>query len=411
MDSAGQMRKLRRRLRELLPGPLRERYHRFALRRDFGIDRAKGARPATRLDPALPPGLNVIGYFTSASGVGQSARSLAAAAELRGVPVARVEASAAADRRGSPAPHDINLFHVNADGAAGVVEELGPRQHAGRANVGFWYWEAESFPAKWADRFDYFDEIWVATDYCRSAIERVSPIPVEKVPPAVTMSPDAGVRRHAGLPAGFLFGTVFDALSVPERKNPLGTIRAFCRAFGPSKEAALLVHCSNAEKVPGLMAQMREAGSQGRVAFSCETLGRPALEALLASCDAYVSLHRAEGFGFLIAEAMALGKPVVATDYSGSADFLDETTGFPVRWKPYELPRAVRDYARGTLWADPDEEHAAALLRRVVEDHAEAARRAEAARHRIAELYHPKVVGERVAIRLAALRARLRKKL
>src|SRR5439155_8519137 len=128
------MRELRKRLRELLPDPIRERYHRYALRRDFGIDREKGTRRPVTLDPRRPAGLNVVGYFESSSGVGQSVRSLADAAEQAGIAVARVEvqASAKRDPQPAPAPYDVNLYHVNADGAASIVEGLGPGLHAGR---------------------------------------------------------------------------------------------------------------------------------------------------------------------------------------------------------------------------------------------------------------------------------------
>ena len=403
------MRKLRGRLRELLPGPLRERYHRYALRRDFGIDREKGTREPTRLDRHRAAGLNLIGYFDSPSGVGQSARALALAAEAGGIRVERIEASAAAGRRPPRAPYDVNLYHVNADGAAGVVEELGPRLHAGRANVGYWYWESEVFPERWRDRFDYFDEIWVATRFCQRAIERASPLEVAVVPPAVTLlTPSADARPRARLPeSAFLFLTVFDALSVPERKNPLGTIRAFVRAFPNPSDVSLLVQASHAEQVPGLRDALREAARGASVLIRNGVLPRSDLDALFAACDAYVSLHRAEGFGFPIAETMSLGKPVVATDYSGSTDYLDESTGFPVRWRRTTLPETIRDYEAGTPWAEPDEDHAVEMLRRVVEDRDEAARRGEAGRRRIAELYAPEAVGRRLASRLKSLRTRL----
>lgn len=396
-------------LRNLLPGPIRDRYHRYALRRDFGIDRNKGTRRPTTLRKDLPEGLNLIGYFESVSGVGQSARALASAAERAGVPVARLEVSGSAKRSRPFAPYDVNLYHVNADGAAAVVEELGPGIHAGRANVAYWYWEAEEFPERWRDRFDYFDEIWVASEYCRRAIEPVSPVPIAVIPPAVTLPealPDA--RERLGLAATeFLFLTVFDAMSVPERKNPLGTIRAFARAFPIPSDARLLIRVWNAAEVPGLMEAMRQAAQGANVSIEEGEIGRDRLALLFAACDGYVSLHRAEGFGFPIAEAMSLGKPVVATDYSGSADYLDETTGFPVRWRPMSLPERIRDYDSGTRWAEPEEEHAIETLRRVFQDRSGAARRGEAARRRIAELYAPAAVGKRVRLRLENLKARL----
>lgn len=403
------MRTLRQRLRDLLPDPIRERYHRHALRRDFGIDQERGSRRPARLDSRRPAGLNLIGYFESPSGIGQSARSLADAAEKAGIAVARLDVSRSPRALRGAAPYDVNLYHVNADGAAAIVEELGPGLHSGRANVAYWYWESEEFPARWQDRFDYFDEVWVASEFCRSAFASRSPIPVVLVPPAVALSAPAGdVRGRAGLAASdFLVLTVLDALSVPERKNPLGAIRAFARAFPGSSEALLRVQIRNLDKVPGLREALLEAGRGARISITDATLSRTELESLFAACDAYVSLHRAEGFAFPIAEAMALGKPVVATGYSGNADYFDETTGFPVAWGYGELPASIRDYEKGTRWAEPDEEDAARLLRRVFERREEAARQGRAAARRIAQLYGQDPVARRLSSRLEELRRRL----
>lgn len=403
------MKKLRGRLREFLPGPLRERYHRYALLRDFGIDRERGPRRPGRIDPRYSPGLNVIGYFESPSGIGQSARSLADAAEKAGISVARLDVSRPPRALRVSAPYDVNLYHVNADGAAAIVEELGPGLHSGRANVAYWYWESEEFPARWMNRFDYFDEVWVASEFCRSTLAGRSPIPVILVPPAILLTAPAGdVRGRAGLASSdFLVLTVLDALSVPERKNPLGAVRAFARAFPGSSEALLRLQIRNLDRVPGLREALLEAGRGARISITDTTLSRTDLESLLAACDAYVSLHRAEGFAFPIAEAMALGKPVVATGYSGNADYLDETTGFPVAWGYGELPASFRDYEKGTRWAEPDEEDAARLLRRVFERREEAALRGRAAARRIAQLYGQEPVAGRLSFRLEELRRRL----
>ena len=405
------MRSLRQRLRDWIPQGLRARYHDYALRRDFGIDLRRRTRRPVSLDSHLARGLNVIGYFDSPTGVGESARGIASAAEGAGERVARIDASRAGRSEPGDAPGDVNLYHVNADAAAAVVEELGPGLHAGRANIAYWYWETEEFPPGWSDRFGYFDEVWVASEYCRKAVEASSPLPVRIVPPAVALpaGPTPG-RAGLGLPKDpFLFFTAFDALSLPERKNPLGTIRAFAKAFPEPTRAALLVQVSNAKAVPGLVGAMRHAAERAQVLIRDEEADRVKMAALFSACDAYVSLHRAEGFGFPIAEAMSLGKPVIATDYSGSADFLDETTGFPIRWSPMTLDRRVRDYPSGTKWAEPDERHAVETLRRVVSDRDEALRRAEVGRRRIADLSGPATVGARVRSLLESLRARLGK--
>jgi glycosyltransferase involved in cell wall biosynthesis len=322
-----------------------------------------------------------------------------------------MEASAPIKRNRMKEAYDVNLFHVNADAAASVVEQMGSALHSGRANIGYWYWESDRFPDFWRDRFAYFDEIWVASDFCRKSIQAASSLAVELVPPAVLVEERRGDERsRIGVGASeFLFLTILDAMSVVERKNPITTVQAFSRAFSDMPNARLHVQLANGEQVPGLLAALEEAGRNGRVRISNGLLPREDIEDLLSACDAYVSLHRAEGFGFPIAEAMALGKPVVATDYSGNTDYLNESTGFPVRGKCMTLSERLRDYESGTRWAEPDTEHAIALLRQVYKDRDEARRRGEAARRRITELFGSQVVAGRIKARLARLREKLKK--
>jgi glycosyltransferase involved in cell wall biosynthesis len=400
---------VRRLVRELLPEPIRESYHRYALRRDFGIESGTGRRQASRLDATLPRGLNLVGWFASATGIGQSLRSLARAAEAAGLPVAKIDAQTLESGRRSAAPYALNLFHVNAEGAASIVELCGPAVHRGRANVGYWYWETEEFPARWRDRFDYFDEIWVASEFCRAAIARDAGIPVVVVPPPVVIdsSPLSASSSQRAELEPFRFLTISDAESGPERKNPLGAVRAFARAFPDDRSVALTVKIANAETVPGLVRTLEKAAGGAYVEIDTSPAGRAEIERLLAECDAYVSLHRAEGFGLPIAEAMALGKPVVATAYSGPTDFLDETTGYPVRWTRTVVDRALGPYPAGTRWAEPDEEHAGEMLRRIVDDPEEAARRSAAGLTRIRAAYGVDTVGRGLAERLDRLLARL----
>src|SRR5439155_8125970 len=228
-----------------------------------------------------------------------------------------------------------------------------------------------------------------------------STVPVFLVPPAVApVVPVSDPRVGAGLaPSDFLVLTVLDALSVPERKNPIGAVRAFARAFPNPSGALLRVQIRNLDRVPGLRDELLRAAGGARVSITDATLSRAELDSLLAACDAYVSLHRAEGFAFPIAEAMALGKPVVATRFSGNADYFDEATGFPVAWSYRELFSSILDYDAGTRWAEPDEEEAVRLLRSIFERRDEAARRGEAAAPRIAELHATDRVARRPASR------------
>jgi glycosyltransferase involved in cell wall biosynthesis len=400
---------VRRLVRDLLPEPIRRTYHRYALLRDFGIEAGTGRRRVSRLDATFPRGINLVGWFDSPSGIGQSARSLVRAAESAGIPVAKIEASTLDSGRRPAAPYASNLFHVNADAAPSIVELCGPAVHRGRANVGYWYWETEELPARWRDRFSYFDEIWVASEFCRAAIAKGSEIPVAVVPPPVILESfeRSALGSRPGKPGDFRFLTISDAESVPERKNPLGAVRAFARSFPAERSVSLTVKIANADKAPGLVRTLETAAAGARVEIDTSPAGRGEIEQLLADCDAYVSLHRSEGFGLPIAEAMALGKPVVATAYSGPSDFLDETTGYPVEWTPVVLGRALVPYPAGTRWAEPDEAHAARRLAEVLGDRAESTRRGEAARRRIEARYGLAATGRRIAERLDRLLARL----
>ncbi|MDQ5858169.1 MAG: glycosyltransferase, partial [Acidobacteriota bacterium] len=261
----------------------------------------------------------------------------------------------------------------------------------------------------WRDRFAYFDEIWVASEFCRAAIARESEIPVVVVPPPVIMerSQLSAPSSQPTSPGSFRFLTICDADSVPERKNPLGAVRAFARAFSGNPLVSLTVRIANATNAPGLLAELEAAGRGARVEIDTSPLDRGGIERLLAGCDAYVSLHRSEGFGLPIAEAMILGKPVVATAYSGPRDFLDESTGYPVRWTPAVQRAALPPYPADTRWAEPDEAHAVDALSRVESDRVESARRAEAGRRRIEASYGLEEAGRRVAERLDGLLARL----
>jgi glycosyltransferase involved in cell wall biosynthesis len=397
---------VRRFLRGLLPEPFRRSYHRYALGRDFGIDPETGERRPSRLDRSLPRGINLVGWFDSPTGIGQSARALARASESAGLPVSRIEARNLDSGEDVPAPYAMNLFHVNADGAASIVELCGPGVHRGRANVGYWYWETEEFPRLWRDRFAYFDEIWVASEFCRASIARESEIPVVVVAPPVILETSSESSRPAA-PGPFRFLSVCDADSVPERKNPLGAVRAFARAFPANPSVSLTVRIANAANAPGLVEDLEAAARGAQVRIETLPLERGGIERLLAECDAYVSLHRSEGFGLPIAEAMVLGKPVVATDYSGPRDFLDASTGYPVPWKPVVQRTPLPPYPAETRWAEPDEEHAAEALSRIVSDRGEAARRAEAGRRRIESAYGLEIAGRRIAERLDFLLARL----
>ncbi len=200
-------------------------------------------------------------------------------------------------------------------------------------------------------------------------------MPVAHIPTPVTMR--AGVapdRAAVGLPDGFVFLFSFDFNSVVARKNPAGVVEAFRRAFPePRAGVSLVLKSINGDRHPEALAALTEAiGGRTDIQLRDEFLDADLRDVLVASCDCYVSLHRSEGFGFTLAEAMLLGKPVVGTAYSGTADYLSDATGFVVDHELVPIGPDAEPYPADGQWAEPDLDHAGQLLRQVVDDPEEA---------------------------------------
>ena len=196
----------------------------------------------------------------------------------------------------------------------------------------------------------------------------------------------------------------FDFLSTAERKNPWGLVEAFSRAFTPDEGPVLVVKSINADRRPADAERLRLAAA-GRpdVILNEDYLDAPARDALVAHCDAYVSLHRSEGLGLTMAEAMAWGKPVVATGYSGNLHFMTDENSFLVPFRPAPIPAGCEPYPVGGRWADPDLDEAARLIRLVVDDPAGAAVRGARAASDIAVMHSPEAAGAAFAARLAEI--------
>jgi hypothetical protein len=195
------------------------------------------------------------------------------------------------------------------------------------------------------------------------------PLPIEKP------STSGSSRAHLGLPKGFMFLFLFDFVS-GERKNPTAVVDAFKRAFAPGDGPVLVLKSVNgSERKPELLEALR-AAAEGRddIVIRDGYVSPEERDGFIAACDCYVSLHRSEGFGLTIAEAMAFGKPVIATAHSGNLEFMDEGSSHLVGFRSVPIPHDWWAYQPGAEWADPDIDDAAARMRRVYAD-PESARR------------------------------------
>ena len=356
-------------------------------------------------------GVNLAGYFGATLGLGEAVRQVQVGLEAGGALVAPLQLtqpsapSSGNPRASAKAPHGTTVVCTTPEGMPAARDELGHDVFAGGRSIGFWWWEVQGLPQRWARSFDGLDEVWAGSRFVADVLGAVSPVPVVRVPLPVAQPSVGAVSREAlGLPEGFLFGFVFDPLSGLERKNPLGVMDAFTRAFPGEGDEHLIVKTLEGSREPeGHATLVAAASDHPRVHLLDRNLPPEEKNALIAALDCYVSLHRSEGFGLTIAEAMLLGVPVVATDYGGSRDFVTPFNAWPVDWRAEVIGPGNHPYPPDGTWAAPDIDHASSVLRAVRAAPEEALRRAERAREDVAREHAPEVAGAAMVARLTRL--------
>lgn len=340
-------------------------------------------------------GVEAIGYFTADLGIGESGRQFVRALEQRGVSVSTSTYTRTTSRRGAPwidrvepegVHHDIALLCINADQLSVLMDDL-PAEHLKRRyRIGLWFWELDDFPPQMRQSLELLDEVWVTSEFNAVAIRPHTTKPVTVVPLPAHAAPNSGVRiPEIANPDCFTFLFVFDFLSVAERKNPVGLVEAFTRAFPTPGRAQLVIKSINGAKRMADLEKLRYAvADRPDITLIERYLAREELDGLMSGADCYVSLHRSEGFGLTLAETMAIGKPVIATGYSGNLAFMNDENSYLVRNSQVRVPHGCDPYPTTASWADPDLDHAAELMREVLADPEGARRRGEAARAHIA---------------------------
>ncbi len=378
-----------------------------ARRRLGGTGAERSALPPPTAGPA---GLNVAGYLDAPSGVGELARASLELLAALDVPFARVPLdqdyaeNVIGTRIFHPegSPYSLSLVHANAADMPAVLATLPQAFVQGGYKIACWAWEISHFPLGWADRFRGLDEIWAHSRFSRQAFETLSTVPVRWVAPYVRERPGKADRGRFGLDARrFYFFAAADFTSVPRRKNALGAVEAFARLIAKTRrEIGLVVKIQNATSDPEAFAELRRAARGLPVVLHTGTLSSRHVGDLLASCDAVISLHRSEGLGLVPIEALYRRMPVVATNYGGVTDYLDEQTGFPVECSLVRLEREEGPYPRGAVWAEPSLESAVEQMKRLLDDPAEAAARAARGSRRALEIYGREAAKERWRIEL-----------
>lgn len=374
----------------------------------------ESVHPVASRDEERAYGVNIVGYITSEKGVGEAARSNIRILKATGIPFVANNFVDTGSRNLEPIPREfsesnpyrINLINVNADQMS-YFAERNNGYLKGHYNIGYWAWELADFPKEWMGSFSYLQEIWAPSNFTRDSIAQRSPLPVICVPhcidPDLCGDPEWTRKRLQLSPDVFVFLFLFDFHSFLERKNPVGVIQAFKRAFGDRRDVLLLMKSVHADADPAALRLLKKEAQGANIRLFDEVLNRQAIYALMQMCDCYVSLHRSEGFGLTLAEAMQCGKPVIATGYSGNTDFMTPDNSFRVSYRLTDIKQDHGPYKRGSQWADPDLNEASFHMRRVVDDRELLAAVGQRGRADVMAKLHPNRVGELVKARLESL--------
>lgn len=325
-------------------------------------------------------GVNLIGNICAESGLGQSCRLVASALDKTGFPLSiykyeQLGAEGQGDhswenRLSKELPYDVNLIHINPHelGLAFIQQDASVWNY--RYNIGYWLWELEEFPDEWTPCFQCLDEIWTPSEFICNAIRKKTTLPVRCMPYHVDVSIGTIYEReHFGIPEDkFLYLMMYDQSSCMERKNPIGVLNAFKKAFDKQNQSVGLVIKIN-NPTPESRKQIRSVlDGYTNVYLIEETLSRDEVNSLTKCVDVVVSLHRAEGFGLVLAEAMLLGTPTIATNWSSNTEFMNEDVACMVDYELTTIEKDMPPFKAGNRWADADLEQAAGYMRKLYED-------------------------------------------
>jgi glycosyltransferase involved in cell wall biosynthesis len=343
----------------------------------------------------------VVGMLRHASGLGSAARACHDALKRAGLPVYGIDLT-------TKLMHEVNdpefafddgrhllgqgtvLLHVSGPLVPLAMTYLGRSFVRRKRIVAHWFWELPTIPKDWLAAVPLVHEICVNTTFVRDAIRPIAagrPLHVVAYPLVCDGAPRK-VHQSRGV---FTVLVVFNIASSVARKNPCAAIAAFRRAFGDDPSARLVVKYINADAWPEGVRQMEQAaGGAANIELTGEVLDHAGMEELYDRADVVLSLHRAEGLGLLIAEGMLRGLPAVATDWSGSVDFLTRDTGVPVGYTLVPVNDPQGKYAdAGVRWAEADINEAAVALRALRSDAAWRQSLGRAAAAHAAEFFRP----------------------
>lgn len=330
---------------------------------------------------SYPLGVNLIGDIQAETGLGQSMRMLANAIMIGNVPfmVRQINASGIVEHMErewdykieKENKYGINIIHINNSIWADSYRKFSSIDLDYRYNIAFWLWELEEFPDEWIPCIDTVDEIWTPSEFISKSIRCKTNKPVLTMPYGIQISEENLLPRiYFNLPEDkFLFLVMYDFMSISDRKNPKGVLDAYKKAFAPTNENVGLVikinHADDCTEVSKLQKQLEEYPN---IYYITDNLSRNEVDSLIAAVDVLVSLHRAEGFGLPIAEAMYLGTAVIATNWSAPSEFTSDASACLVDYNLVNLDEDIGPYKKGNRWADANIDQAAQYMQNLFND-------------------------------------------
>lgn len=327
-------------------------------------------------------GIEVVGYFHTASGLGESARQCAAQLQQQGYKVRCISVEAffrkpqemewAFTDNATEAEVGCRILHLNPPMMPPVIFRLGFGRYKDVFNVGYWAWELEKLPKEWRNALPYTNAVLCPSEFTSTAIRQYTDKPVITVPhPVQPSAGDLTVREQLGISAdAFLVTAIFSFGSALERKNPQAMVKAFKQAFAEYPNAQLVFKTNRPDDSEETKAFFDSIKDQPNITQVDGIWPREKITGLLSTADVCISLHRSEGFGLTMAEAMLVGTPVIATDWSGNVDFCTTENSYPVRYVRVPVNSSHPEFQGLTdlTWADADVDHAAQMLRSAMLD-------------------------------------------
>lgn len=324
-------------------------------------------------------GINLVASIQHDTGLGQSSRLVASELQAAKIPFNIVNFKISNEISGSNHDFDnkfstkfdytLNLIHINMGKFPEAIDFIGKENIDRHYNIAFWLWEMENFPKKWVSLINVLDEIWTPSEFISNSIRKVTDKPVITIPYHVTAPIDKNLsRKDFELPEDkFLFLIMFDKHSLLERKNPMGAISAFKKAFEKDNDdIGLVIKINNASEED--KKAIREELKGYNVYFINRIMSKLEVNRLIQLVDVYVSLHRAEGFGLVLAESMILGTPTIATGYSSNIEFQNKKTACLVNYDKIAVGKEMHPYLKNDLWAEPNIKEAAEYMVKLYKD-------------------------------------------